>query len=41
MDKLKDAPSEISWLPVAKYSFYILSGSNLALLKRIKPTELY
>ena len=42
MDKLKkDAPSEISWLPVAKYSFYIISGPNLALLKENKNLQSY
>jgi tetratricopeptide (TPR) repeat protein len=42
MDKLKkDAPSEISWLPAAKYSFYIISGSNLDLLKENKNLQNY
>ena len=42
MDKLKrDAPSEISWLPAAKYSFYIISGSNLDLLKQNKNLQNY
>ncbi len=42
MDKLKkDAPSEISWLPAAKYSFYIISGSNLDLLKQNKELQNY
>jgi tetratricopeptide (TPR) repeat protein len=41
-DKLKkDAPSEISWLPAAKYSFYIISGTNLALLKQNKNLQNY
>ncbi len=34
MDKIKkDAPSEVSWLPEDKYSFYIISSTNLDLLK--------
>ncbi len=34
MDKIKkDAPSEVSWLPADKYSFYIISSTNLDLLK--------
>ncbi len=34
MDKIrKDAPSEVSWLPADKYSFYIISSTNLELLK--------
>ncbi|MGH2646359.1 MAG: hypothetical protein ACRDE8_02285, partial [Ginsengibacter sp.] len=42
MDKLKkDVPSEISWLPVAKYSFYIISGANLDLLKENKKLQDY
>ena len=42
MDKLKRAaPSEISWLPAAKYSFYIISGSNLDLLKQNKELQNY
>lgn len=37
MDKIKkDAPAEISWLPAAKYSFYIISSTNLDLLKENK-----
>jgi TolA-binding protein len=42
LDKLKrDAPSEISWLPAAKYSFYIISGPNLELLKENKDLQSY
>ena len=42
MDRLKkDAPSEISWLPAEKYSFYIISGSNLDLLKQNKNLQNY
>ncbi len=37
MDKIKkDAPSEVSWLPADKYSFYIISSTNLELLKENK-----
>ncbi len=37
MDKIKqDAPSEVSWLPADKYSFYIISSTNLDLLKQNK-----
>ncbi|MEO8568741.1 MAG: tetratricopeptide repeat protein [Ginsengibacter sp.] len=37
MDKIrKDAPSEVSWLPADKYSFYIISSTNLELLKQNK-----
>ena len=37
MEKLrKDAPSEVSWLPADKYSFYIISSTNLDLLKQNK-----
>lgn len=32
----KDAASEISWLPADKYSFYIISNTNLELLKENK-----
>jgi tetratricopeptide (TPR) repeat protein len=32
----KDAPSEISWLPAAKYSFLIITDENLQLLKTNK-----
>ena len=42
MDKLKkDAPSEISWLPAEKYSFYIISAPNLELLKYNKNIKGY
>jgi tetratricopeptide (TPR) repeat protein len=42
LDKLKkDAPSEISWLPAAKYSFYIISGPNRELLKENKNLQSY
>ncbi len=37
MDKIKrDAPSEVSWLPADKYSFYVISSTNLELLKENK-----
>jgi len=42
MNRLKhDAPSEISWLPPAKYAFYIISGANLDLLGRNKNLQSY
>ena len=42
LDRLKkDAPSEISWLPANKYSFYIISASNLDLLKENKNLQSY
>ncbi|MEP6927576.1 MAG: tetratricopeptide repeat protein [Ginsengibacter sp.] len=41
-DKLKkDAASEISWLPSEKYSFYIISNTNLELLKQNKNLQNY
>ena len=41
-DKLKrDAPAEISWLPAQKYTFYIISDSNLQLLKENKNLHSY
>ncbi len=41
-DRLKkDAPAEISWLPAEKYSFYIISGTNLDLLKQNKNLQSY
>ena len=41
-DKLKkDAASEISWLPAEKYSFYIISNTNLDLLKQNKNLQNY
>lgn len=41
-DKIKkDAPSEISWLPAEKYSFYIISAPNLELLKENKNLPSY
>ncbi|HET7117905.1 MAG TPA: hypothetical protein VFI29_15525 [Hanamia sp.] len=41
-DKLKNAaPSEISWLPVQKYAFYIISDANLQLLKENKNLQSY
>jgi tetratricopeptide (TPR) repeat protein len=41
-DKVKkDAASEISWLPVDKYSFYIISATNLELLKQNKNLQNY
>ncbi|MEO6219799.1 MAG: tetratricopeptide repeat protein [Ginsengibacter sp.] len=42
LDKIrKDAPSEISWLPADKYSFYIISNTNLLLLKENKSLKNY
>jgi len=42
MDNLKKAaPIQVSWLPPAKYSFYIISGSNLDLLKQNKNLQNY
>ncbi len=36
-EKLKRAaPAEVSWLPAAKYSFFIINADNLALLKNNK-----
>ena len=36
-DKIKrDAAAEVSWLPAEKYSFYIISDTNLELLKENK-----
>jgi hypothetical protein len=41
-DKIKKAaPSEVSWLPAAKYSFLIISDSNLQLLKTNKDLQGY
>jgi len=41
-DKIKaDAPSEVSWLPAQKYSFYIISAPNLELLKENKNLQSY
>ncbi len=41
-DKLKlNAPSEISWMPADKYSFYIISATNLQLLKENKNLQSY
>lgn len=41
-DKVKKAaPSEVSWLPANKYSFIIISESNLQLLKENKDFEGY
>jgi len=41
-DKIKkDAASEISWLPVEKYAFYIISAANLELLKQNKSLQNY
>lgn len=37
----RDAPSEISWLPADKYSFYIISSTNLELLKQNKNFDNY
>ena len=42
LDKIKkDAPSEVSWLPAQKYSFYIISAPNLELLKENKNLQSY
>jgi len=42
LNKLKQAaPSQISWLPAQKYSFYIISDSNLQLLKENKDLKSY
>ncbi len=41
-DKLKQAsPTQISWLPAQKYAFYIISDSNLAILKENKNLQNY
>ncbi|MEO6843993.1 MAG: tetratricopeptide repeat protein [Ginsengibacter sp.] len=41
-EKIKhDAPSEISWLPAQKYTFYIISDANLELLKENKNLPSY
>ncbi len=41
-DKLKrNAPSEVSWLPAAKYSFTIISDANLQVLKANKDLTAY
>ncbi len=41
-DKIKkDAAGEVSWLPAAKYSFYIISNANLELLKQNKSLQNY
>ncbi len=42
MDNLRRAaPVQVSWLPAAKYSFYIISGTNLDLLKQNKNLQNY
>jgi hypothetical protein len=42
LDKLKQAaPSQVSWLPASKYSFYIISDSNLQVLKENKNLQNY
>ncbi len=42
MDKARRAaPSEVSWLPVAKYSFIIITEENLQLLKTNKDIQGY
>ena len=42
LDKLKQAaPSQVSWLPAQKYSFYIISDSNLDILKENKNLQNY
>ena len=41
-DKIKrDAAAEVSWLPAEKYSFYIISNTNLDLLKENKDIKSY
>lgn len=41
-DKVKKAaPSEVSWLPANKYSFFIISDNNLQLLKTNKDLDGY
>ena len=41
-DKIKrDASGEVSWLPSEKYSFYIISNTNLELLKENKNLQSY
>ncbi|MEO5648987.1 MAG: tetratricopeptide repeat protein [Ginsengibacter sp.] len=37
----KDAANEVSWLPADKYSFYIISNTNLELLKENKKLQNY
>ncbi|MEO6639457.1 MAG: tetratricopeptide repeat protein [Ginsengibacter sp.] len=37
----KDAPNEVSWLPADKYSFFIISNTNLELLKQNKDLQNY
>ncbi|MDQ6761810.1 MAG: tetratricopeptide repeat protein [Bacteroidota bacterium] len=37
----KDAPNEVSWLPADKYSFFIISNTNLELLKQNKDLKSY
>ena len=42
MDKLKQAaPTQVSWLPAQKYKFYIVSDSNLEILKENKNLQNY
>jgi hypothetical protein len=42
MDKLRQqAPVQVSWLPAQKYAFYIISESNLELLKQNKNLQGY
>lgn len=38
---VKAAPSEVSWLQAAKYSFMVISGNNLQLLKTNKDMNAY
>jgi tetratricopeptide (TPR) repeat protein len=41
-DKLKrDAPGELSWLPANKYSFFVISTTNLDKLRENKDTQAY
>ncbi len=42
LDRIKkDAPNEVSWLPADKYSFFIISNTNLELLKLNKDLKNY
>lgn len=42
LDRIKkDAPNEVSWLPADKYSFFIISNTNLELLKQNKDLKNY
>lgn len=42
LDKIKaEAPTQVSWLPPQKYTFYIISAPNLLLLKENKNLDSY